>query len=66
MQQKAERDRIKKEAKEKAAAEAQTENPPPQPTDKSGTFVCKKCKARFATKNKLFNHLKSTGHAVFK
>ena len=28
-------------------------------------LLCAKCKAKFPSKNKLFDHLKSTGHAVY-
>lgn len=30
-----------------------------------GNLNCAQCKAEFPSKNKLYNHLKSTGHAVF-
>ena len=37
----------------------------PNDEDSKGDLTCAQCKKSFASKNKLFNHLKSSGHAVY-
>ena len=48
-----------------AQVDAQKVQKESQAVDSQEMLPCAKCKAKFPSKNKLFNHLKSTGHAVY-
>lgn len=54
-----------KSAKSKKGGKTKKNLPDTDDTLARGNLTCAQCKAEFPSKNKLYNHLKSTGHAVF-
>jgi len=55
-----------KDARKKLRAEQNKAAPTPHPEDAAPLLVCQKCASNFKSKNKLFDHLKRTGHALVK
>ncbi|KAF0290279.1 DnaJ subfamily C member 21 [Amphibalanus amphitrite] len=56
-----------KDARKKARAEQQQAAPPSEaPDSAAAVLACEVCRSSFPSKNKLFDHLKKTGHAVIK
>ncbi|XP_037092420.1 dnaJ homolog subfamily C member 21-like [Pollicipes pollicipes] len=58
-----------KDARKKARAEQQQQHQQtvaPEEEDKANEIMCQVCRSEFQSKNKLFDHLKKTGHAVLK
>ena len=39
-------------------------NPDPNPDSQESTNYCSTCRSQFASRNKLFKHLKTTGHSL--
>ncbi|GFY75852.1 dnaJ homolog subfamily C member 21 [Trichonephila inaurata madagascariensis] len=59
------KDKKLKVKKEKAPTTISSENNEEEVKEKPVITVCEKCKQDFKTRNKLFTHLKESGHAVY-